>query len=60
MNKKIGLFLPYFGKFPNYFSLWIKSVAINPEIQFILITDQNLTDTLPSNLLQKLLNCYYK
>lgn len=50
MNKKIGLFLPYFGKFPNYFRLWIKSVAINPEIQFILITDQNLTATLPSNL----------
>ena len=50
MNKKIGLFLPYFGKFPNYFRLWIKSVAINPEVQFILITDQNLTATLPSNL----------
>ncbi|WP_382321985.1 DUF6625 family protein [Limosilactobacillus reuteri] len=50
MNKRIGLFLPYFGRFPNYFNLWIKSVAINPEIQFILITDQKLDVKTPSNL----------
>ena len=50
MNKNIGLFLPYFGSFPNYFELWIRSVAINPEIQFILITDQDVKTKLPSNL----------
>lgn len=50
MNKKIGLFLPHFGKLPNYFDFWIKSVAINPEISFILITDQELGSNLPKNL----------
>ena len=50
MNREIGLFLPYFGQLPNYFNLWVKSVAINPEIQFILITDQHIDAKLPSNL----------
>lgn len=50
MSKKIGLFLPYFGSLPNYFKLWVKSVSINPEIQFILITDQKLDTKIPSNL----------
>lgn len=30
---------PYFGKFPNYFNLFIKSLKFNSEVDFIFITD---------------------
>ena len=39
----------YFGKYPNYFHLWLKSAAANSTIDFLLVTDQALTD-LPSNV----------
>ena len=39
----------YFGAFPNYFPLWLKSCENNPTVDFLLYTDQDLTD-LPSNV----------
>lgn len=41
MNK-IAIIVAYFGKFPNYFPLWLKSCSKNPTVDFIIITDQNL------------------
>jgi len=38
-NKNIVLVLPYFGEFPNYFNLWMKSASHNENIDFIIITD---------------------
>lgn len=40
MNK-IALVMPYFGKFPNYFQLWIDSAAKNAFIDFFVFTDND-------------------
>lgn len=49
----IYIFLPYFGKFPNYFQLYLDSVAINYDIlKIILITDIDISSyTLPLNVI---------
>lgn len=47
--KKILIIIPYFGSFPRYFKLWLKSVEYNKTIDFLLITDNKL-DNLPSNV----------
>ena len=33
--KKIIIIIPYFGEFPNYFDLWMKSVKYNSDIDFL-------------------------
>ena len=40
--KKILLIIPYFGKFPDYFELWLKSVEYNKTIDFLIITDNKI------------------
>lgn len=44
MNK-IALIIPYFGRWPNYLSLYFKSLANNPVIDLFLFTD--ITDKPP-------------
>lgn len=39
--KKVILILPYFGKFPSIFPLFLKTVKSNPEVNFLIITDGN-------------------
>lgn len=39
----------YFGHFPNYYYLWLQSAGYNVEIDFLLVTDQNLSN-LPDNV----------
>lgn len=39
----------YFGKLPNYFNIWMRSVEYNKNIDFLLVTDQ-IIDKLPVNL----------
>jgi len=39
----------YFGNFPDYFDLWLKSAEMNRSIQFKIFTDQQRED-LPSNV----------
>lgn len=41
MNK-IAIIVAYFGKFPNYFPLWLKSCGKNPTVDFLIVTDQEL------------------
>jgi len=38
--KKTLLIVPYFGEFPYYFSLWKESAKANPDIDWIIFTDQ--------------------
>lgn len=40
--KKILMIIPYFGTFPNYFSLWLESAKRNSSIDFLIITDNEL------------------
>lgn len=36
----IALVVPYFGKFPNYFNLWLKTATFQTGlIDFLLFTD---------------------
>jgi len=49
MGNKICIIGVYFGKLPAYVTLWLKSCAHNPTIDFFLFTDQALCD-LPQNV----------
>ncbi len=39
---KIVIIGTYFGKFPSYFDLWLKSASWNKSIDFLIITDQQI------------------
>lgn len=46
----------YFGKLPDYFSLWLKSCEYNESIDFLVVTDQAISEEykLPQNV-----RCYH-
>lgn len=44
MKNKIAIIVTYFGKFPDYFPLWLKSCGRNPTIDFFVITDQDIKE----------------
>ena len=48
--KSIAFIVPYFGKFPNYFSLWLQSCRNNPSIDWLLFTDCNDKYDYPENV----------
>ena len=50
-NVKVALLNCYFGKFPNYFGLWLQSCRNNPGIDFILVTDAKIQYEIPSNVI---------
>ena len=52
MNR-ICLIVPYFGRFPNYFQLWLNSVKYNSDIDFLIITDDDTQYDYPSNVILK-------
>jgi len=41
--KKIVIILPYFGKFPNYFHLFLNSCYHNSDFDFLIVTDDKLS-----------------
>ncbi len=49
MNK-IGMVAFYFGKLPNYFSLWLKSAELNVNIDFLLFIDDKSYQSYPQNV----------
>lgn len=51
--KKCAIILPYFGKFNNYFELFLKSCAYNETYEWIIFTDDMLPYKYPSNV-----HCY--
>lgn len=50
MNSSILLIIPYFGKFHNYFHLWLQSCKYNPTINWLLLTDDDTPYDYPSNV----------
>lgn len=42
--KSIVIIIPYFGPFPKQFNFWLQSAYLNPSIDFILITDQVISN----------------
>lgn len=50
MNYKIVMILPYFGKLPNYFDLWLQSAEKNSTIDWLIYTDDFTAYNYPSNV----------
>lgn len=48
--KSICIVIPYFGKFPNYFNLWLESVKFNKDIDFLIVTDSEEEYDIPQNV----------
>lgn len=49
--KKIVLIMPYFGKWPEWMSFYIKSCEYNSTIDFIFFTDCEIPESAPSNII---------
>lgn len=47
--KRAVFILPYFGKLPNYFPLFLKSVSFHPMVDLMLFTDDRRSFDYPSN-----------
>lgn len=50
--------LPYFGKLPSYFQMFLKSCATNPDFNWIIFTDDSSTFIYPHNVLKVTLNMH--
>lgn len=48
--KKILFIIPYFGKFPNYFQLFLNSCKYNSEYNWVIITDNKEEYNYPKNI----------
>ncbi len=48
--KKIAFIVPFFGKLPNYFQLWLFSCAHNESIDWFLFTDDRSSFNYPFNV----------
>lgn len=48
---KLVFILPYFGKFPNYFDLYLKSIALNKNFDWLIITDCKDKYDFPDNVI---------
>lgn len=50
MKNSICTITAYFGKFNNYFKLWLKSCSLNDTIDFLIFTDIEYDGFLPNNV----------
>lgn len=49
--KSVVLILPYFGKFPDIFPLFLKTAEKNPNINFLIISDSEENIDYPGNVI---------
>ena len=47
---QIAIVVPYFGKLPNYFPLWLRSCSINPSFHWYVFTDDTTNYSYPENV----------
>lgn len=50
MYNKIGFIVPYFGKLPKYFQVWLYSCKANPTIDWFLFTNDKTEFDYPFNV----------
>lgn len=50
MNLKIIVILPYFGRLPNYFNLFLLSAKMNQSVDWLIITDDRELFPYPPNV----------
>lgn len=48
--KRIAFIIPYFGKFNNYFNLWLESCRNNPTVDWFILTDNKDNFDFPENV----------
>lgn len=48
--RKCAFILPYYGKFPNYFQLFLKSCGTNPDFDWLVFTDDHTEYDYPTNV----------
>lgn len=48
--RTIAFVIPYFGKLPNYFELWLHSCRYNPTVDWIIFTDDRRKFDYPDNV----------
>lgn len=48
--KSIAFVVPYFGRFNNYFQLWLNSCAANPTVDWLIFTDDRRPFGYPGNV----------
>lgn len=49
-QKSIAFIIPYFGKLPNYFPLWLASCAQNPTVDFFVFSNDATAYSYPPNV----------
>ena len=49
-DQRLAFIVPYYGKFPDYFPLWLKTCSTNPTIDFIVSTDDKTQYDYPENV----------
>lgn len=47
---KCTFIIPYYGKFPNYFQLFLNSCKYNPDFEWLIFTDNHETYNWPQNV----------
>jgi hypothetical protein len=52
LSPSIRLVVPYFGERPAYFPLVVRSMAANPDVSWLLVTDDPVTDAPPNVAVQ--------
>lgn len=50
--KTIAFVIPYFGKLPNSFLIFLESCGINSDIDFFIFTDDRTDYDYPSNVVR--------
>lgn len=50
MQQNVILFIPYFGKWPSYFPIFLFSTRYNDKIRFYFLTDCPIPDNYPDNV----------
>lgn len=53
MNHLAVFIIPYFGNLPNYFRFWLRSCGNNPNFTWLLITDAEINEDIPLNVIVK-------
>ncbi len=48
--RKIGLVVPYFGKLPGNFQIWLNSCKYNGSVNWLLFTDDKTPYDYPENI----------
>lgn len=49
-KSSIAFVVSYFGRFNNYFQLWLNSCAFNPSVDWLIFTDDRRSYNYPSNV----------